>query len=147
MTSYAFFGRRLVEQHWFPFHIAGQLVTSIAARPTVSAFEGKSRALVMIKQRRLPFHAVVATVAGGDVIALKLPAVGVGMASIALHRCNFEIYARDQKLRILRFVTRDAGRGLMGSQQGERSFRVVEMPKLFPGLGGMTSLATGEPSG
>jgi hypothetical protein len=81
-----------------------------------------------------------------DVIGLELPAVDIGMAAFALDGCNLEISARDTQRRILRFVARRAGSGLMCPKQWEGSFGVIEVRKLFPGLRRMASLAPSEPS-
>ena len=91
MTSGTFFGRRLVKQNRFALHHPGQLVTPRATHVLMRATQCERSSLVVIKQRRFPFHAVVTFGAARDIRVCELLAMHVLVAILTVHRSSFEI--------------------------------------------------------
>lgn len=132
MAGRAIFGRRLVEQNLLVGDFFEQLVTLAALHILVSATQGERCALVMIEQRRLPLHGVVAVGTGGRFALGKLLSVDVLVAVFAQHGCCLEIHIDHFGFKIGRLVAIDAGCRPVGALQGELGFGVVKSGELFP---------------
>jgi len=126
MTSGTFFRRRLVEQNRFALHHPCQLVTAGAAHVLVRAPQCERSTLVVIKQRRLPFHAVVTLGAARHSSFCELVRMHVLMAILTLCRCSFEIYIQQLGFKIWRLVAVDARGRAVRAQQREFRLRVIE---------------------
>ena len=126
MTSGTFFRRRLVEENRFAFNHPAQLVTSGAAHVLMRASQCEVRALVVIKQRRFPFHAVVTLGAARNSSLCELVRMHVLMAILTLCRGSFEIYIQQPGFKTWRLVAVDARRSAMRTQQREFRLRVIE---------------------
>ena len=92
MTSGTLFRCGLIEQNRFALHHPGQFVTAGAAHVLVRATQCESSTLVVIKQRRFPFHAVVTFGAARNSSLCELVRMHVLMAILTLCRGSFEIY-------------------------------------------------------
>lgn len=90
------------------------------------AAQGEGSSLFMIKQGRLPLHAVVAVGAAGNIATGKLFSVDILVASLALAGSRFEIYVQQCGFEIRWLVALDARRRAVSAQQCKRRFRVVE---------------------
>lgn len=88
--------------------------------------------LLVIEQRRLPLHAVVALGAAGDVRLRELLAVDVLVAVLALSRSSLEIDVNQAGLKVGWLVAIATGRRTMRSQQRELRFRVIEPRQFLP---------------
>ena len=108
----------------------------------MSAAQRELRSLLMVEERGLPFCAVVALCAAGNIGFCELLAMDVFVAVFALSRSRFEIHVDQLRLEIRRLVAIHASCGAMRSQQWEFRFRVIEAGKLLPGLGRVTSFAS-----
>lgn len=143
MASGALFRRGLVEQNRFTIHFPAQLMTAGAPHVLVRAAQCEFSALVMIKQRRFPFHAVVTFDAARDAGLRELLAMHVLVTVFALRRSSFEIHIQQPGFKIGWFVAVDARGRAVRSQQGEFRLRVIEAREFPPGLCGVASLAPG----
>jgi len=123
---------RLVEENLFGGDFLKQLVTLTALYVLVSATQGEGCALVMIEQRRLPLHGVVAIGAGGSVPFGKLLSVDVLVAVFAQHGCCLEIHINHFGFEIGRLVAIDAGCRAVGALQGELGSGMVKSGELSP---------------
>ena len=141
MTSGTFFRRRLVEQNGFAFNHSAQLVTAGAAHVLMRASQCEVRTLVVIKQRRFPFHAVVTLGAPRNSGLCELVRMHVLMAVLTLHRSSFEIDIQQVRFKIWRLVAVDARRSAVRTQQREFRLRVIESGEFPPSLGGVAGLA------
>ena len=126
MTSGTFFRRRLVEQNRFALHHPCQLVTAGAAHVLVRAPQCERSTLVVIKQRRLPFHAVVTLGAARNSGLCELVRMHVLMAVLTLHGSSFEIDIQQVRFKIWRLVAVDARRSAVRTQQRKFRLRVIE---------------------
>jgi len=80
-------GRRLVEEHGLPIHLAGNFVAIVTSDIPVRTLERKRSALVVIKLRGLPARRVMAARAVGGVFTRgKLAGVGIVVTSGAVFR-------------------------------------------------------------
>jgi len=143
MARRAVLWRRFVEEDRFVGDDFVQFVTISTLDVLVCATQGERGSLVVIEQRGLPFRAVVAVGAGGCFPFGKLLSVDVLMALLALHRGSLEIHIDQLGFEVWRFVTVDARRRPMRSEQGELGLGMIEGREFLPRLGGMASLATG----
>lgn len=141
MTGGTFFRRRLVEQNRFALHHLAQLVTPGAAHVLMRASQSELRPLVVIKQRRFPFHAVVTLGAARNSGLCELVRMHVLMAVLTLHRSRFEIDIQQVRFKIWRLVAVDARRSAVRTQQREFRLRVIESGEFPPTLGRVASLA------
>lgn len=141
MTGGTFFRRRLVEQNRFALNHPAQLVTAGAAHVLMRASQCEVRALVVIKQRRFPLHAVVTLGAARNSGLCELVRMHVLMAVLTLHRSRFEIDIQQVRFKIWRLVAVDARRSAVRTQQREFRLRVIESGELPPTLGGVAGLA------
>lgn len=141
MTSGTFFWRRLVEQNRLPLHHPGQFVTAGAAHVLVRAPQCEGSSLVVIKQRRLPFHAVVTLDATRDISFCELLPMHVLVAVLTLGRSSFEIDIQQVGFKIWRLVAVDARGSAMRPQQRKFRLRVIETRQFPPTLGGVAGLA------
>ena len=83
MASNAVFGRWLVEKYFLGSHFLEQLVTLAALNVLVCPAQWEGGPLLMVKQGRLPFHAVVAVGAWGGLALGELFSVDVHVAVLA----------------------------------------------------------------
>jgi len=141
MTSRTFFRRGLVKQNGFALHHSGQFVTTGAAHVLVRATQCERSTLVVIKQRRFPFHAVVTLGAARNSGLCELVRMHVLMAVLTLHGSGFEIDIQQVGFKIWRLVAIDARRSAMRAQQSEFRLRVIESREFPPALGDVTRLA------
>ena len=116
----------LVEEDGFCTDDLRQLVTLHAAHILVRPAQRERSPLLMIEQRRLPLHAVVAFGAASDVRLRKLLAVNILVAILTLSWSSFEIDVNEPGLKVGRLVAIAAGRRTMRSHQRELRFRVIE---------------------
>jgi len=122
----AIFGRGLVEHNSLSANYLRQLMTLRAADVLMGAPQRKSRPLLMIEQRRLPLHAVVAFGAARHLHLGELFAMDVLMAVLALCRSGLEVHVHQLGLEVRRLVAINARRRPMGTQQSELCFGVIE---------------------
>ena len=110
MTRCTLLGSGLVKEHLFGLDCLHQLVTAVATYIAMHALQWESRALVVIEQRRLPLHAVVAIRAWGYLVRStgKLRTVNILMAFFALTRCRTEVGVRQLSAHVWRLVTVNA---------------------------------------
>lgn len=141
MTSGALLRRGLVEQNRFALNHPAQLVTAGAAHVLMRAAQGELSTLVVIKQRRFPFHAVVTLDAARDTSLCELLAMHVLVAVLTLGRSSFEIDIQQFGFKIWRLVTIDARSSAVRAQEREFRLRVIESRKFSPSLGGVAGLA------
>ena len=141
MTSGTFFRCRLVEQNRFAFNHPVQLVTGGAAHVLMRASQCEVRPLLVIKQRRFPFHAVVTLRAARSSGLCELVRMHVLMAVLTLHRSRFEIDIQQVRFKIWRLVAVNARRSAVRTQQRELRLRVIESGEFPPTLGGVAGLA------
>jgi hypothetical protein len=99
VTGDTFFGSRFIEQYNSGFHRPLQLVASFTLHVLVSTLQ-RERSLLVIKQRRLPFGAVVAFGASRDLPARELIAMHVQVAVLALAGRKLEIDVQQACLKI-----------------------------------------------
>ena len=132
MTGHALLGRGLVKQNGFCASRFRQLVAVDAADVLVGATQRESSSLVMVEQRWLPLHAVVAFGATRGLARSKLLSVDILMAIFALRRGRLEIYVDQLRFKIARLVAINAGRGAVRSQQREIGLGVIEAREFFP---------------
>lgn len=141
MTGGTFFRRRLVEQNRFALNHPAQLVTAGAAHVLMRASQCEGSSLIVIKQRRLPFHAVVALGAACDFGLRELLTMDVLVAILTLHRSGFEIDIQQVGFKVWRLVAVDARRSAMRAQEREFRLRVIESREFPPTLSGVARLA------
>ena len=142
MTRRAVFRRGLIEENCLGSNRASQLVAFCATHSLMRAPQGERRPLLMVKQRRLPLHAVVTFCAPRHVSRRELLAVDIFMAVLALRRRRFEIHIDQLPSQIGWFVTIDAGRRPVRPQQRKLRLGVIESRDFLPRFRCMTSLAT-----
>lgn len=126
MAGGAVFRRGLIEKNRLRADHLRQLVTVCAAHILMRPAQRERRPLLMIEQRRLPFHAVVALDTAGNVGLRKLLSVDIFVAILALGRSSLEIDVDEASLKIGRLVAVAAGGRAMRSQQRKLRFRVIE---------------------
>ena len=122
MAGSAVLRRRLVEEYGLGIYDLGEFVTFRAAHVLVCSTQWEFRSLLVIKQGRLPLHAVVTIGAMSDVGLGELLAVNVLVAVFADSRSHFEIHVHQFGFKIWRLVAVDAIRRLMRTD--ERKFRL-----------------------
>jgi len=132
-----------VEQHGLVGDYFGHLVTLRAAYVLVRTAQRERGPLVMVKERRLPLHAVVALRAARDIRLSELLAVDVLVAVFALAGRCLEVHVHQFGLKVGRLVAIDAGRRAVRSEQGKLRLRMVEAGEFLPRLRGMARLASG----
>ncbi len=103
----------LVEQNRLGADNSRQLVALRAAHILMRTSQRKLRSLVMIEERRLPFHAVVTLRATGHIRFRELLSVDVLMAVLALCRRSFEIHIKKIGFQVGRLVAVHARRRAM----------------------------------
>lgn len=143
MTGHAVFGRGLVEDDGFGGDNFCQFMTFCAPNILMGAPQRERGPLLMIEQRGLPLHAVVALGAGCDVAFRKLLSVDVLMAVLTLSGGGFEVDVDQPGFQIRRFVAVHTRCCPMGAEQGELRLGMIEPGKFFPGLGRVAGLAAG----
>jgi len=126
MAGGAILGRRLVEEHSLARNELRRLVTFSAADVLMSPAQRELGSPIMVEERGLPFHAVVAFHAAGNAGLGELLPVGVFVAVLTKGGRSFEIRVDQLGLKIRRFVAIDAGGRTVGTHQRERRLRVVE---------------------
>ena len=141
MTSGTLFRCGLVEQNGFALNHLGQLVTAGAAHVLVRATQCESSTLVVIKQRRFPFHAVVTFGATRDISLRELLAMHILVAVLTLRRSSFEIDIQQVGLKIWRLVAVDARGSAVRPQEREFRLRVIESREFLPSPGGVAGFA------
>ena len=118
-------------------------VASNTADVLVQTLQGKRSPLVVVEKRRLPLRTVVTIHASSHAILLKLLAMNVLVAVLALDGRSREVSGDELGFQVGRLVAVDAGRRLVRAQERERRIRVVEAREFLPRFGGVASLATG----
>lgn len=141
MTSGTLFRCGLIEQNRFALHHPGQFVTAGAAHVLVRATQCESSTLVVIKQRRFPFHAVVTFGAARDISLRELLAMHVLVAVLTLRRSSFEIDIQQIGFKVWRLVAVAARGSAVCAQEREFRLRVIESGEFLPTLGGVAGLA------
>ena len=126
MTGGAIFRRRLVEQNRFGGDYLCDFMTVVAPYSLVRTTERKRRTCLMIKKRRLPFHAVVALGTTGDIALGELLSVDVLMAVFTLRGRSLEVGIQKLGLEIRRPMTADTRCSPMRSQQRKLCFRMIK---------------------
>ena len=126
MTSGTFFRRRLVEQNRFAFNHPAQLVTAGTAHVLVRAPQCERSTLVVIKQRRLPFHAAVTLGAARNSGLCELRAMHVLVAVLTLRWSSFEIHIQQPGFKIWRLMAIDARGSVVRAQERKFRLRVIE---------------------
>ena len=117
MAGSAVLGCRFVKKYrLFRDHL-GQFMALIATNFLVRSPQGKRRSGLMIKERRLPFGAVMTLRATRPIAFGKLLTVDVLMAVFALCRRRLKIDVDQLSLGIRRLVTRNATRGTVCPNQ------------------------------
>lgn len=133
----------LVEEDGLCADHLGELVALRTADILVRPAQRERSPLLVIEQRRLPFHAVVAVGAAGDVRLRELLPVNVLVAILALSRSSLEIDVDEVSLQVGRLVAIAAGRRTMRSQQRKLRFRVIESRQFLPRLRRVAGFASG----
>lgn len=141
MAGDAILRRRFVEEHGFGIHSLGQLVTVATLHVLMCATKREHGSLLVVEERRLPLHAVVAVSTGRSVTFGELLSMNVFVALFAQQRCGLEIDMDELGLEVRGLVTIDAGRRAMSPEQRELRFRMVESRQFFPRLGRMAGFA------
>ena len=141
MAGGAILWRRLVEEHGLSGHHFRQLMALGAAHILMSAAQGERSSLLVVEERGLPPHAVVALGTARNVSHSELLAVNVFMAVLALCRCGLEVHIDQLGFKIRRLVAVHAWRRTVRSEQREFRLGVVEARKLLPRLCGVTGFA------
>ena len=126
MASSAILRSGLVEQNRFALHHPCQLVTAGAAHVLVRAPQCERSTLVVIKQRRLPFHAVVTLGAARNSGLCELLAMHVLVAVLTLRWSSFEIDMQQVRFEIWRLMAIDARGSAVRAQEGKFRLRVIE---------------------
>ncbi len=116
----------LVEEDGLCTDDPSELVALCAADILVRPAQRERSPLLVIEQRGLPLHAVVAFGAASDVRLRELLPMNVLVAILALSRSGLEIDVDEASLEVGRLVAIAAGRRTMRSQQRELRFRVIE---------------------
>lgn len=122
MAGSAIFRGRLVENNRFRGDDPRQLVALCAAHVLMSPAQGKLRPLLVVKERRLPLHAVVALGAACDVRMGELFPMNVFMAVLALGRRGFEVHVDQLGFKARRLMAIDAGRRTVCPSSGNFVF-------------------------
>lgn len=117
MTGGAFLWTGFIEKHGLAFDHPSQLVAPVATNVLVRALQWKCGPLVMVKQRGLPFCAVVALGAGRYLALGKLPAVDVLMTVLTFRGRSFEVHVDQTCFLIGGLVAVHASGGPMRAQQ------------------------------
>src|SRR5271167_1438638 len=92
----------------------------------MSPAQRELRPLIVIEERRLPFHAVVTFNTSRDSRLAELFSVDILVAVFAQGRRRFEIHIDQLGLEVGRFVAIDATSRTVGSDQRKRRFCMVE---------------------
>ena len=100
MASRAFVRRRFVEEHSLALDLSNRLVAAGTNNVFVNAFERKTGALVVVKERRPPLGRVVTFRARGGARFGELLAVDVLMALLTLPGGRFEIHMNQSGFKI-----------------------------------------------
>jgi len=143
VASGAILRRRFVKQDRLRPHHSGRLVAVAAAHILMGAAQRERRPLLVIKQRRFPFHAVVALRATCHIVMRELLPVHVLMAIFALHRSCLEIHIEQFRFQVRRLVAIDASRRAMRAQQSEFRLGMIEPRQLLPRFRNVTGFASG----
>jgi len=141
MAGNAILRRGFVEEHGFGIHSLRQLVTVATLNVLMSAAQREHGSLLVVEERRLPLHAVVAVSTGCGVSLGELLSMNVFMAILAQQRCGFEIDIDELGFEVRWLVTIDAGGRTMSPEQRELCFRMVESGQFFPRFGRMACFA------
>ena len=142
MAGGAVLGRRLIEENGLsPYH-SRLLMALGAAHILMGAAQRKRCSFLVVEERGLPLHAVVALGAARNVSHSELLAVNVFVTVLALCRCGLEVHVDQLGLKIWRPMTVDAGSCAVRSQQRELRLGVVEARKFLPRLSGVTGFAS-----
>lgn len=126
MTGGAFLGRRFVEEDGLAGNRSRQLVAALAAYVTVLTLQREGSPLIVVEKRGLPFRAVVAIAAAGDLVLCKLLAMDIFMTLFTLSWRCFEVYVGQPSLLIRWFVAIPASGRAMRAEQREVGFRMIE---------------------
>ena len=126
MTRGTVFRSRFVEQDVLPAYDLDELVAISTTHVLVCATQRKFRSFFVIKQRRLPLHAVVAVRTVRHIRFRELLAVHIFVAILTNGRGCFEIDIQKLGLEIRRLVAIDAPGRTMGTDQGKLGFRMIE---------------------
>src|SRR5690349_406855 len=102
MAAGAVLWRRLVKENALSRHNFRQLMALGAAHILMSATQRECSSLLMVEERGLPLHAVVAFGTAGNVGYGKLPPVDVFMAVLAFCRGSLEVHVDQLGLKIWR---------------------------------------------
>ena len=92
VAGYAILGSGLIKQDPFCPNFLERFVTFAAFHVLVSTPQGEGSPLIVVKQGRLPLHAVVAIRARRRVTLGELLSMGVLVALFAEHRCGLEVH-------------------------------------------------------
>ena len=134
MAGGAILRRRLVEENGLRCHLFRRLVALGAVNILMSPAQWECSAFLVVEERGLPLHAVVALGTARNIAYGELFPVNVFMAVLALCRCGLEVHVDQLGLKIWRFVAVHARRRAVRSQQRELRLGVVEARKFFPRL-------------
>jgi hypothetical protein len=122
MTGRAIFWSRLVEKHGLGADRFCQLVAISALHVLVSAAQWENSSLLVVEERRSPFHAVVAVSTRGGFTLGELLSMDVFVAVLAQKRGRFEIDIDELGFEVRRLMAVDASSRTMRSEQ--REFRL-----------------------
>lgn len=105
--------RRLIEENGLGIDDLFKLVAVCATYILMRTSQGKCCSLLVIKQRRLPFHAVMTLGAPCDVGLCKLLPMNLFVTVFALRGRRPEVYIHQPGFEVRRFMTIDARRCTM----------------------------------
>lgn len=136
------FGCRLVEEHGLTRNEPGRLVTLRAVYVLMSAAQRELGPLIMIEQRRLPFHAVVTFSTSRDARFGKLFRVHIFVAIFALRWRCLEVHIDQLGFQVRRLVAAGAAGRPVRSHEREWGFRMIEPGQVLPRLRRVARLAS-----
>ena len=132
MAGFTLLRRGRVEEHRLAGDKFRQLMAISAADILMGAAQREIRPPVVVEERGLPLHRIVAVGAVGDFSLGKLLAVDIFVAIFALRGRGLEISVDQFGPEVRRLVTVHARGGAMSAQQRERGSRVIESGEFFP---------------
>ncbi len=137
----AILGCGLIEENSLRCDYLGHLVALRASHVLMRSSQWERRAFLVIEQRRLPLHAVVALGTSGYVGLRELLAVNVLVTLFTLHRRRFEIDVDQLGLKIRGLVAVFASCRTVRPKQRKLRLRMIKPGKVFPRLGCVASFA------
>lgn len=126
VTCGAIFRSRLVEENRFGSDYFSHFVAVNTTYSLMRSTQREGRARLMIKERRLPLHAVVAFRATRDLSLGELLSMDVLMTVFTLRGRGLEIYIEKLGFEIRRLMTADTWRGPVCSQQRKTCLGMVK---------------------